>query len=586
MVLKINHASFTLALLVSCAFSMAAKAEGGSCPTTVTVSSTFPTPCINGKTGGAELAPTAAYAWEAFIALNWPAATGSRGKPDPAKSFGDLSGPTAWETMRAKVELYPGNGSASQAPHGVVLDAGNKPTNGPDYGYEQSPAYYYDPVTTGTKDGLLPACSGQVPTAVPAFVPLDETSQIGNNQTYAGTLSDKDPKGFNKSPQLIRYAVKMNLPVFQNIVSNKYWWNSTGAATPLNNALGNAITAIENRSKTGENKQPDDPYVNFVPANAEQVGPGVFVKSAWRPLTNNEVTSGRFRTAPVRYYEKNDQGNPCYREDVWGLVGMHVITFPPNAPWVIWSTFEQADNILTSDGKPTEDPNGKPLGQMPAAATTPQLTSDPQQLNPVVKALGPYCDNPGQRLFFRENPQRTALPSGGNICLDRRWHALSDEIVAANETAHAAMMSAGKDAAGVWQYYKLINVQPVPVDGASMNLPNVSTTASFYLANAVLETDYSLANFTGNLVNGAPSNVVAGPKGTLVEYYNTQLFPFEGGNLGFLSKPMQMGGCAGCHGFANNTGRNFSFSLGRNVKTPDPTDAFSVQPALLSNFNQ
>jgi hypothetical protein len=59
-----------------------------------------------------------------------------------------------------------------------------------------------------------------------------------------------------------------------------------------------------------------------------------------------------FLTSKLRYYEQKKLLAPGYREEVWGLVGLHIINFSQNSPWVVWLTFEPTDNILTADGKP------------------------------------------------------------------------------------------------------------------------------------------------------------------------------------------------------------------------------------------
>ena len=599
----IKYAIIPACLASSFAASSAAQ-EGKGCPTDITVSSALPMPCINGATGVLDMAPTAAYAWKAFIALNWPADTKTgRGMPNPAASFGQADGPLVWETLRAKVETYPGNGAAGQAPHGVTLDAKNAPTNGPDFGFDDAPLYVYQPDATRTKDGLIPACPNQADVSRPAWLPLDETTQIGNNQTFAGAAPATDPKGFNSKPQLIRYAVKMNKTAYQNIIANRFWYRDMtldiGKGTaPIDIAVANGSAATTRARQTGISQDPATPFVNLAPEDDDATA--VLTKSAWRPLSATEMSSGRFRTTTVRYYEQTAEAKqPCYREDVWGLVGIHVITYTRGVPWVIWSTFEQADNILNADGKPTEDPDGNVLVPRQDAATSPVLTSDPEQLQPVVTATGPSCDAPGHRLFFRERPDFTGLPKG-QICLNQRWHAFPDAMIKTNATAHAAI--AKSNPSSVWKYYKLINVQPQPIDIKFVDPNGKNTPASYYLSNSVIETDYSLGNFTGNLVNGVPTNMVAvpaanaakGPPGTagtkddvkIEEYYNTVLLPFQARNLGTLMQPIRMVGCAGCHAYSAGTGRGFSFSIGQNVLMPDPVDAFAASVPRLSNAMQ
>ncbi len=554
--------------------------EGLGCQTpAIVVGSTMPTPQTDGSTGGVDLACGAQYAWNAFIAVNWAAKAGARGVPDPLQPFGQ-SAPTVWQTFRSKDELYPGNASASVGPHGAAIDpVTHKATNPPDYGFGAPAQYFYSPTAVKTSDGQAMACKGQAPVANPSLIPLDETTEIGNNQTFAGTAPATDPSGFNTKPQLIRYAVKMNENVYVTVVNGQYWYHGPG--TPLDQSKQNYKTALAK----GQNANPVSPYVDFAPpppSNGQQYQTGIEVKSAWRPLSASEAASGRFFTSTVRYFETDTAGTPCYREAVWGLVGMHLITFTPSAPWVIWSTFEQADNILSSNGKPVEDANGAVIPnpkQVVVAPTSPALSSDPQQVAPTVKASGSYCTAPGARLYFRENPTFGTLPSAGNVCVNKRWHPIPSGIVAVNAAAHAAISAylakSGKSATSPWLYYKLVNAQATPVDVTQMDNPRFSTPQSYYMANSVIETDYSLGVFTGDLVNGAPSNV-AQTGTTIGPYYNNRLLPFQTSKLSFLQQPLRMGGCAGCHGFAASIGQGSSFALGDNVAAPEPTNAFAT----------
>jgi len=542
-------------------------------PPPITVGSTLPTPKLDGATGLVPLNNAAAYAWNAFIALNWPAQPGTRDTPAANQPFGQAGAVPVWETMRAKVELYPGNASPDVGPHGTVI-VNHVATNGPDYGYGQAPDYIYSQKDVMSADGRVAACPGQAPVGVPAWIPLDETTQIGVNQTYAGVLPATDKSGFNSKPRLIRYAVKMNQAVYNTAVTGQYWYSGDNA--PLAKASANYTAALA----SGQANNPATPYVDFAPPPTDPPGPtGIEVKTSWRPLTDKEAASGRFFKASVRYYETN-AGAPCYREAEWGLVGMHLISFSTGAPWVIWSTFEQADNILSADGKPLEDADGRAAVGPLIPPTTPSLSSDPKQLDPAVVKTGGYCTDTGARLFFRENPDGGKLPSGGDICVNHRWHPIPASIIAVNAQAHQAIrdyLAQHGQTSSPWLYYKLVNAQGTPVDAKSMNAGTFSTTSSYYLANSTIETDYSLGMFTGDLTqNNVPSNVQLPPGATkLIPYYNTRLLPFQA-KVGALELPLQMGGCAGCHGFAATIGQDFSFALGNNVKKPEPADAFET----------
>lgn len=556
------------------------SAEGPQPPPPIVVVLNMPAPQVDGATGSILLNAAASYGWNAFIALNWPAVSTPdvRGVPASDKPFGEPGATPVWETMRSKVEVFAGNATASVGPHGATIDpTTHKATNPPDYGYGQPPEYLYAPSASGDQ---IPPCASQAPVKTPAWITLDETTEINNNQTFAGIVPAHDAKRFNSKPQLIRYAVKMNEPIYAYVVDGQYWYSGTGS--PLATAEQNYVAALA----AGGKSNPTGTYVDYAPPFAGKIDPskfGIETKSAWRPLTAKEAASGRFFKTTVRYYEQNAQNESCYREAVWGLVGMHMISFATSAPWVIWSSFEQADNILTKDGKPTEDADGRPILQSNDGPTTPALSSDPSQLHPTVQKTGGYCTDPGARLFFRENPNYKTMPADGDICVNARWHVISAPIVAANVQAHQAIrdyLKAHNEKSSPWLYYKLVAEQGVPVDYDARNGGNFSTTQSYYSANATIETDYSLGNFTGDLKKGVPSDVVPGiPKP--LPYYNTRLLPFQSNRLDFSK--LRMGGCSGCHGFAASVGQDFSFALGNNVTHPEATDAFKG-PNLLRTY--
>jgi hypothetical protein len=99
-------------------------AVGQSSPA-ITISSSVPNE-LNPTGGGAPAATpeqASAFAWQEFIALNWPAGPqqsqpNQREAPAPSSAchFGDPSPSCSllvWETFRGKVEIFPGNGMPS-----------------------------------------------------------------------------------------------------------------------------------------------------------------------------------------------------------------------------------------------------------------------------------------------------------------------------------------------------------------------------------------------------------------------------------------------------------------------------------------
>lgn len=525
----------------------AKKAVAAAAPVVpITISSSVPGE-LNAAGGGApqaNLSQAAAFAWQEFIALNWPAikqtgASGQRDTPDPGCKFGDpkCTGPLVWETFRGKVEIFPGQGT----PPGYPGASGD-----PSLGYDALPTYNYA--------NAVPACDAASTST--AWVNLDETDQITLDSMYAGI--GPTTSATNSAPQLIRFLAKGNRAEYAYVAQNK-WWTSIDPG--VRSATKTYLATNQSSPPPGSAQ-----YVSL-PNNT------IEAKAGWRVLTSSEQTSGRFHTAKVRFYESKS-GAPCYREETWGLVALHIIQKTASAPYFIYATFEQADNILSAGGTPVEDENGAIKGTLPGCRadqtapcpTTPSVTlQDTATVNPdtgvppqvnLVPATAAYCTasvgSPPKNQLYYQNSQLPALPSGGFICINYRDNLIPATIVQANQTAHASITTYNKQqgiANSPWLYYKLINVQYQAID---KNYAGVYQTndpasghnpASYHLANIVVETNRSLQLFSGGLVQsgftGANSDYDSqfGGSGTAIHK-----------NIYYNKGQLNMGGCMGCHG--------------------------------------
>ncbi len=531
---------------------------------------------LNPDGGGApkaNLEQAAVFAWQEFIALSWPAVqqTGmlnTRDVADQNKPFGDPNdtGPLVWETYRAKVEIYPGTGyydgtTPPSEPPGYPPGYVNDPAQS--FGYDAPPKYVYNPTKVNTPDGTIPACdTAQKNDPVP-WVNLDEVNQIGLDTMYVGLPVDNP--GANSDPQRIRFLAKANRTEYTYAAQNNYWWESQAFKT----AQTNLQTGISNET------YPTAPFISFPAGTIE-------VKAAWRPLSKSQNPS-HFHTTTVRYYETNSDGSPCYHDETWGLIGLHIIHKTPTAPYFIFATFEQAENLLTPTGAPVEDNNGKVVRLQTTSPTTPALTYQDSPTVPKVSIVGDtYCEDPKDLLYYKNNPQDDGLPSNGNICVNNRYHAIPPTVIAVNKAAHQALTtysSAHNLGESPWQHYKLVNVQWVPFDLKEIDLRNPDSNknaSTFYQANIVVETNYTLQEFSGRIstaytppptldqLTGAPTNyTTSGEPGFL----NTFIVPIQStpGKI----QGVNMGGCMGCHGNAQVAGSDFSFILANPVTAPE-----------------
>jgi hypothetical protein len=557
--------------LVLAIVAMPAAAQTPPSPgITVPVCPVLPTD-IPGGAPNATLQQAAVFAWQEFIALNWPAVAqsgqqGNRETADTTKFFSDpaytsATRPLVWHTYRGKVEIFPGAGlppgsSATEALQSLKL-ANKGSAAKPYYGYDALPSYVYSspiqPASTSTSSSTVP------------WINLDEKSQIGLDQIYAGVASANTQGPGNQ----ILFAAKANRTEF-DYIAPLGWWAGTAGGVPL------AKTAAYVQRNLASPPAGSTNLVSFPYGTIE-------LKSAWRKLAPNEDPS-RFYTTTARYYV-NNSGTREYVDDTFALVALHIIQKTPTAPYFIFATFEQADNITDANGNPVEDADGNFIGQpVPASAFTPDIISQ-NAMDGGVQTFLPKRSNvsdAGGQLYFQNTPDAGLVD--GTVLVNRRKHAIPRDVVLVNKAAHQAIASYVKQnlpgTKSPWLYYKLINVQSAPIGG---KIPGDDYTkanaATFYQANSVVETDYNLQVFSGQFYPGSYASL----QNTITDF-NANGTPFV--NVAHAKTGYNMGGCMGCHGNAQQGGADFSFLLKFGpVSQPDAVPAVTgsqgVQTHLL-----
>lgn len=339
---------------------------------------------IPGGASCATLTDAAQFAWKEFIALNWPAVARidnaqPRDTADPSQLFGNpgFTGPLVWHTFRGKVEIFPGQGE----PPGYNANESD------DYGYDARPAYNYKiPITAyrGIAYGPTP------------WINLDENSQIGLNQIYAGILS---PNVKSDDAQIL-FMAKANRKEYAYVAANQL----------LGGVSDKRVAGIFEATAKYISDHGDDPLPPCSGLICLPYG-SVEVKAAWRRLTASERASGRFYTTRVRYYVKGDGADTktYYVDDDFGLIGLHIIQKTSSAPYFIYATFEQADNILDAAGKPVEDMDGKyianPIPPIPLYPNIVSKNAQPGTLQQFSYSPKNFSSPPGARLYYQNTAQ-------------------------------------------------------------------------------------------------------------------------------------------------------------------------------------
>ena len=233
------------------------------------------------------------FAWQAFVALNWPAK--ADGTPDRDKDTSDNTSPRVWMSWRSNESVFKPDRNRPEP-----WDAAKN--------------------IAAWQDHTLWRFSKM----------LNETRSLANEltdfvQAFTGPLVDLNGK-------FVRYESYLNMTQFDYIVENE---------------LYNQERQIKFVANKGQ-------QIRF-PAN--QVAPEkkhgcMGIKLAWKQFGDNDIPSRFFtREAIVVSTSFDDKGNMVKTrwKQLMGLVGMHVTALTQTSPNWIWTTFEQIDNVVADD---------------------------------------------------------------------------------------------------------------------------------------------------------------------------------------------------------------------------------------------
>ena len=432
----------------------------------------------------------ARFAWDGFIALNWPQLEGgSPGEPDTGVTICDLPGgrPAFLQWMQKDQLLLEGGASPG---------SWDMPT-------------YSTPMYTPDDGG-------------PTLPLLGALSKSDNPDLF-----DEFDEAFSGRPVLdqngryVLYQIFLNRSEFEYISQNGYYdaVNQYAAFQPGGEFKG--------FPKSGAPSDFDPPV--DLPDWARQGA--IELKVSWKQLDEAEIASGRFFMQEV-YFASNisDADPPCGPVTV-GLVGLHVLQLTPStgASW-FWATFEQVDNVDMLPGNPNGTPSFNPgsASSCPppyaegytcnAAECTPADPSgqtDCPPFAPVEGQLPDVCDaDPTRAVNISRIPEMTT-PA---------------DVEAINDEYRATLPAP-------WKYYRLLNtIQPDPTGPACIPPLETNTVNTLYMTNVTMETytqyyDFiSLPKCDGSVVEPMSMNCtdchsVAKPLGAPTVEYKGARFP-------------------------------------------------------------
>ena len=236
------------------------------------------------------------FSWQSFVALNWPAAAGSRGTPNqpntPSVFLNAASGaqPVVWGTYKEDFELFD--------------QKNNRPTP-----WESSTI----PVNP---------CGGtQIDPGQKVFVRYSKGDSVVEieNQAFSYPLIDQN----------LNYAV-------YEIRFNESQYNFIRGS---DSDPSSWLYLVKNLAA----KEP----VQMPASSAPSTQGAIMIKAAWKVLVPGVDDPSRFYA--VSSLVLDPQTNTCSTQQV-GLIGFHIAQKLKDFPEWIWSTFEQVDNVPPAIG--------------------------------------------------------------------------------------------------------------------------------------------------------------------------------------------------------------------------------------------
>ncbi|MCC9622556.1 hypothetical protein LPB41_12710 [Thalassospira sp. MA62] len=414
------------------------------------------------------------YAWQMFVALNWPVNNGwpanpaLAGEPDrtatlsqwgvPSDPTKPLDTTTVWGSFKNPVDIF--------RPYAA------KPT---DWGVPT-------PKPSGCKAS---SADGLLSTAMPIHV-LQSTSKDNDHDGHMKGTSLADDDGrlpfsimqatggwlTDQDKNLVYYEQKVGKAEFDYIVENGLYDAKTQRAVATNTVPG--------KDYPSGLDLPSGAALYTKPTKIQpQEDLGTFeLKASWRILTSHPEQFSRYLTTTA--WVKNPDTDDCMSE-VIGLVGLHIIHKTATFPDFAWATFEQVDNA--PDRRSANDPH-LPFGysfynkdcQGPGDTCTvnaPRIDCDDTSETGDCKAL-----------FAKDVPVQV-----------QRSLSIPPSVAQLNSDVQK-QISDGTNGQSVFQYYELINVLWDQSPNLPTNAPGVNAQTPLFYSSFTSAGPKAVANTT------------------------------------------------------------------------------------------
>ena len=456
----------------------------------------------------------AVFAWQEFVALNWPAKKNTnpapglsdyyRGQPSSGQ-LGDTGsgGVVVWETFQHRVEVYPGLTTSSDPD--TLPDINSIPNYR--YPFYVQPNIEFPEGVDSTLFNNLDEAS-EISLCEMYFTPFAE--QVDSLRNLYGMNPTTDQANEIEEAAIkagIVYEAKAN-PTVYNYAKDTGFNNST----PRGTAAQNTVKLINN----DPSYDPSMPHFDLPSGSIE-------MKATWRRYDSSMDDLADYHWTVAIYYTGEPIQNTTHfiaHNDTFLLIGLHIIQKTPSIPSFTFATFEHITN---------EEYGFRYHNTNPETVTTPDCARS--------------LPDDGIRKAIRQYPLPSYVKRINQDVQDQLRSTFGNDIV--------------------WANYQLTGIQARVQNNPDRTVPD----QEFFLSNFVTETNNSLQFFQGGLT-GTFSNV---PDPDIAHVYvlNETTNEYEA---------FTMGGCSGCHGSQGQAGGyDFSvISAKGNTFSPEPIEEYPM----------
>ena len=386
-------------------------------------------------------------AWQEFLYLNWPVDPNQPGQPDPSASVAGFgkpgdTGATVWESYLTPQDVFGPSGKA----------------------------------VTWTM-------------ARPATRPLLRLSMLGDATIDLGSIHQAGSRGWltDQRGNLIFYEIHLNQDEYDFITQNQLT-TAAGQTQCASNAGSGGTGGFNLPAGQGNTGRNQDTSCAGTAATYGLNQGTIELKSAWRVLPADGSLNYRYKIAAATLRLPDGTTQPA----TVGLVGLHIIRKVPNAPQLVWATFEQIDND-PDDGTPPTAPT-LPTGAPALGAYT---------------LFNPSCD-PAKDLVYHCATNTTLIKTGEMLppCAQGSytpgtcypyWAPMQiTRLVPVKTTPNNVTAYAWSQMpeSSVFRYYRMIDVQwpstpSLIAPGATVPLSAggiTPSTGSYIVSNTTMET--------------------------------------------------------------------------------------------------